>query len=62
MYVEKAYRLFHIYPFTECPLVCWFIVKRNELDNIRTASESLRLNIGSSQAMNLAGLSEVSNG
>lgn len=62
MYVEKAYRLFHIYPFTECPLVCWFIVKRNELDNIRTASESLRLNIGSSQAMNLAGVSEVSNG
>ena len=62
MYVEKAYRLFHIYPFTECPLVCWFIVKRNELDNIRTASESLRLNIGSSQAMNLAGFSEVSNG
>lgn len=62
MYVEEAYRLFHLYPFTACPLVCWFIIKQNELDNIRTASESLRLNISSSQAMELAGVSEVKNG
>lgn len=55
-YVKKAYKMFHLYPFTECPLVCFFIVKRNELDNIRTAAESIRLNISSSQAMEIAGL------
>ncbi len=44
-YVQKALRLFHQYPFTECPLLCWYIIKQNELDNIRTASESLRLHI-----------------
>ncbi len=60
-YVRKAYRLFHLYPFTECPLVCWFIVKQNELDNIRTASESLRLSVPSEQAMENAGILEVTN-
>lgn len=45
LYVQKAYRLFHQFPFTACPLVCWFIVKRDELDNIRTASEMLRLHV-----------------
>ena len=58
-YVRKAYRLFHLYPFTECPLVCWFIVKQNELDNIRTASESIRLNVPQEQAMEHAGILEV---
>lgn len=58
-YVEKAYRLFHLYPFTPAPLVCWFIIKRDELDNIRTASESLRLGIGYGDAMKLAGIQEV---
>ncbi len=61
-YVHKAYRLFHKYPFTACPLVCWFIIKRNELDNIRTASESLRLSVNSVQAMQMAGISEVIHG
>ena len=60
-YVRKAYRLFHLYPFTECPLVCWFILKQHELDNIRTASESLRLNVPSEQAMENAGILEVTN-
>ncbi|MCR5763659.1 MAG: V-type ATPase subunit [Treponema sp.] len=60
-YVRKAYRLFHLYPFTECPLVCWFILKQNELDNIRTASESLRLSVPSEQAMENAGILEVTN-
>ena len=58
-YVEKARKLFHRYPFTECPLVCWFIIKRDELDDICTASESLRMNIPSSEAMRAAGVQEV---
>ncbi|MBP3366809.1 MAG: V-type ATPase subunit [Treponema sp.] len=61
-YVRKAYKLFHKYPFTVCPLVCWFVIKRNELDYIRTASESLRLSISSSQAMQMAGIPEVMHG
>ena len=61
-YVEQARRLFHQYPFTECPLLCFFIIKRNELDTIRTASESLRLNVGAEQALEIAGLTEVHNG
>ena len=43
-------------------MVCWFIIKQNELDNIRTASESLRLNIDSQQAMKIVGIAEVNNG
>ncbi len=61
-YVRNAYKLFHKHPFTACPLVCWFIIKRNELDYIRTASETLRLSINSSQAMKIAGVQEVTNG
>ena len=61
-YVQKAKRMFHQFPFTECPLVCFFILKQNELDNIRTASESICLNISQSQAMELTGVSEVKNG
>lgn len=61
-YVKKAYRLFHQFPFSPCPLVCYFILKREELDNIRTASESLRLSIDSREAMMLAGIQEVKNG
>src|SRR5574344_175010 len=57
-YVEKATRMFHLYPFTACPLVCWYIIKQNELDTIRTASESLRMNVKQSQAMQLAGVTE----
>ncbi len=58
-YVCRALSLFHRFPFTECPLICFFIVKRNELDNIRTATESIRLNIASAQAMEIAGLNET---
>lgn len=57
-YVQKARHLFHRYPFTECPLVCWFILKRNELDDICTASESLRMNIPAAEAMQVAGFEE----
>ncbi|MEE1181357.1 MAG: V-type ATPase subunit [Treponema sp.] len=62
LHVAKARRLFHQYPFTCCPMVCWFIIKQDELDNIRTASESLRLNIESDQAMKTVGIMEVTNG
>ena len=58
LYVKKARKLFHRFPFTVCPMVCWFIIKRNEVDNIMTACESLRLNIDPSQAMKTAGVLE----
>ena len=61
-YVKKAYRLFHRFPFSPCPLVCYFILKREELDTIRTASESLRLRINPSEAMVLSGITEAKNG
>ncbi len=61
-YVSRALKTFHLYPFTECPLVCWFIVKRNELDAIRTVSEGLRMNVSMNRAMQMAGVTEDSNG
>ncbi len=61
-YVNRARHLFHKHPFTECPLFCFFIIKRNELELIRTAAESLRLNVGSAQAMKMAGVQEEGNG
>lgn len=50
-FVKKAYRMFHLHPFTDCPMVCWFFIKQNELDNIRTACESLRLGIPGEEAL-----------
>ncbi|MBQ2551539.1 MAG: V-type ATPase subunit [Treponema sp.] len=61
-FVGKAMRLFHQYPLTVCPLVCWYIIKQHELENIRTASECIRLNASSDDALVVAGLSEVNNG
>ncbi len=61
-YVQKAYRLFHQHPFTVCPIICWYIIKRHELDNIRTASECLRLSASVEDAMVVAGVPEVKNG
>lgn len=62
IYVRRAYKLFHQFPFTECPLVCWYIVKQHELDTIRTASECLRLQVGAAQGMQAAGITEARNG
>lgn len=62
VYVSKARRLFHKYPFTCCPMVCWFIIKQDELNNIRTASECLRLSIDSVEAMKTIGIEEMNNG
>ncbi|MBP5401734.1 MAG: V-type ATPase subunit [Treponema sp.] len=38
-------RAFHKYPFTAMVLVSWFFIKQNELDNIRTVTEAVRLNV-----------------
>ena len=61
-FVGRAARLFHQYPLTVCPLVCWYIIKQHELENIRTASECIRLNVSVDDALSVAGLSEVNNG
>ncbi|MCH5295146.1 MAG: V-type ATPase subunit [Treponema sp.] len=59
-FVSRALATFHKFPFTEAPLVCWFVIKQRELDNIRTACEHLRLHMNSSasisQALHIAGL------
>lgn len=52
-FVEKALRLFHLYPFTQAPMICWFILKRHEADMIRTAAEGIRLNVDSSFVMQM---------
>lgn len=59
VYIHKVYNLFHRFPLTSVPLVCWYILKRNELDDIRTAAESLRLNIEPTQAMQIAGITKL---
>lgn len=38
-------REFHKNPFTSMVLITWFFIKREELNNIRTATEAIRLNI-----------------
>src|SRR5574344_600226 len=55
-YVRQAEKMFHLYPFTVCPLVCLFIIKRNEVDTIRTASESIRMNVKAFEAEKIAGI------
>lgn len=45
---KKALRDFNKYPFTAMVLVTWFKIKQNEVNNIRTAAEALRLNISES--------------
>ena len=61
-YVDRARKLFHQFPFTVCPLVCWYIIKQNELDTIRTASEGLRMSVDPVQAMQFAGVTGEKNG
>lgn len=40
---KKAKSMFHQFPFTACVLVCFFLLKKQELNYIRTVSEGLRL-------------------
>lgn len=42
---------FHKNPFTAMVLITWFFIKRNELENIRTATEAIRLNVDKEQLM-----------
>ena len=51
-----AQRLFHLYGMTSAALIGWFYMKDFELRCIRTAVESLRLNISQAEAMSAAGI------
>lgn len=55
--LEKlAFKLFHQYPMSVCSLVAWYKIKHFELGCVRTAVESLRLNINSFEAMDAVGI------
>lgn len=55
---QKNYRhIFHQYPMTTAALIAWYKIKAYEQSCIRTAVESIRLNIASSEAMNAVGVS-----
>lgn len=56
---KMANNLFHQYPNTTASLIAWFLIKNYELSCIKTAVESLRLNINSEEAMSAAGLLEA---
>ena len=51
-----ALNIFHQYPMTTASLVGWYKIKEYELSCIRTAVESLRLNINPEEAMNAVGI------
>ncbi|MCR5188815.1 MAG: V-type ATPase subunit [Treponema sp.] len=48
---KLALNLFHQYPMSDCSLLGWYKIKEYELSCIRTAVESLRLNINPEDAM-----------
>ena len=54
---RKASKLFYQFPNDPCFLIGWYKMKEFELGCIRTAVESVRLNISSDEAMNAVGLS-----
>ena len=53
---KMALKAFHQYPMTVCSLIGWYKIKKYELHCIKTAVESLRLNISSTEAMSAAGV------
>lgn len=53
---RRAERLFHRYPLTDVVLISWFKIKQHECDIIRTAAESIRLNVSAEEAMKIAGV------
>lgn len=59
---RKASKLFHQFPSEPCALIGWYKMKNFELNCIRTAVESVRLNVDSDEAMNAVGLSGGENG
>jgi len=54
---HKAKNLFYQFPSDSCFLIGWYKIKEFELSCIRTAVESVRLNVNSHEAMNTIGLS-----
>lgn len=48
---KKAMTLFHQYPLSTASIFAWSEIKQYELTSIRTAVESIRLNINSDEAM-----------
>jgi vacuolar-type H+-ATPase subunit C/Vma6 len=54
---QVAMSVFHQYPMTDCSILAWFKIKEYELTCIRTAVESLRLNINTEEAMKAINLS-----
>ena len=55
---KYAQRLFHLHGMTSAALIGWFYIKDFELRCIRTAVESLRLDINHQEAKNIAGIIE----
>lgn len=53
---KNALKAFHKYPFTAMVLVTWFKLKQNEVNNIRTAAEALRLNINENEVKEFTGV------
>ena len=56
---RKANKLFHQYPSDPCALIGWYKIKNFELNCIRTAVESIRLNVNPEEAMDAVGLSQT---
>lgn len=53
---NRAYATFHQNPNEDIALVAWFKLKSFEINCIRTAVESLRLNVSSQEAMAILGM------
>lgn len=53
---KKALKEFHRHPFTAMVLASWFKIKQNEVQNIRTAAEALRLNMSEEEVKEFASL------
>ena len=47
---------FHKNPMSVTSFVSWFKIKQNELDNIRTAAEGLRLDVDVEKVKEAAGI------
>lgn len=52
---RKAAKLFHQFPSEPCAIIGWYKMKNFELSCIRTAVESIRLNVNPEEAMNAIG-------
>ncbi len=55
---RKASMLFHQFPSDPCAIIGWYKMKNFELSCIRTAVESIRLNVNPEEAMDAVGLAD----